>query len=598
MISKSRSKKNQASSSLHAEKSEPPSRSSGLPLWAALLLSALVPLLVFWPTLDFGLLLDDIVLFEKSPTLSDMGSIGEGFLKDVGALRKGTATVNSSYYRPVFLALSTIYHQLSGGDAADWHALCVGLAAVIGALSCFFFSRLGFAPLPALLASLVFSLHPSHVSSVAWASGLQELFAALFALLALLVVLAWSRQESSGPKLVFALLLFYALALLSKEMAMGLLPFVAGWAFFERRRDPVIAARLGRAAAYLAGVSVLYLIARVAVLGGRLAVPAENAPSFLASLPALPVALFSYVRLLLWPFSFSIFRPERPFHELFSWPVLLSALALGVLAALAVWAVRRRPALLPPLLLFVGFLLPVLNLWVLHPQWMVTDRYLFLPSLALPWVLLLVLPARAVPLGLGALVLVFAPFSWHYAAIFESERTFIAAMEKAEPTSPLIFAEKGRLLAQDGDRAGARAAYLRAVKLDPIAPAALENLGDLALEAGDLAAAEDFYRRALVVRPYASRGFKLVVVALSRSGRQDEARTLVAEAAERWPEDFQVRLLQSALLWLGGRPSEAGAAFEAARTLRPGDPAVAGGMELALRRFLPTIAPSPRFGSP
>lgn len=578
-------------------KPEEPARRSGLPLWAALLLAAVVPLLVFWPTLDFGLLLDDIVLFEKSPTLSDMGSIGEGFLKDVGALRKGTATVNSSYYRPVFLALSTIYHQLSGGDAADWHALCVGLAAAIGALACLFFVRLGFAPLLALLASLVFSLHPSHVSSVAWASGLQELFAAFFALLALLVVLTWSRQESAGPKLVIALLLFYALALLSKEMAMGLLPFVAGWALFERRRDPVLAARLGRAAIYLGGVSLIYLVARLAVLGGRLAVPAESAPSFLASLPALPVALFTYVRLLLWPFSFSIFRPERPFHELLSWPVLVSASALGLLAAIAVWALRRRPGLLPPLLLFVAFLLPVLNIWALHPQWMVTDRYLFLPSLVLPWLLLLVLPARPAPFVLGALALVFAPFSWTYAAIFENERTFIAAMEKAEPTSPLVFAEKGRLLARDGDRAGARAANLRAIELDPTAPAALENLGDFALEAGDLAAAEDFYRRALVVRPYASRGFKLVVVALSRSGQQDKALGLISEAAQRWPDDFQVRLLESALFWQAGRQGEAAAAFEAARQLRPADPAVAGGMELALRRFLPTVSPSPRFGS-
>ena len=86
-------------------------------LWA-LLLAALAPLLVYWPATGYTFLLDDFVLFKTSPSLSDLGSIPRGFLTDVGALRKGADTVISSYYRPVFLALSTIYYKLVGGDPA------------------------------------------------------------------------------------------------------------------------------------------------------------------------------------------------------------------------------------------------------------------------------------------------------------------------------------------------------------------------------------------------------------------------------------------------------------------------------------------------
>jgi Flp pilus assembly protein TadD len=554
-----------------------------------LLAAALVPCLVYWPTVGHGFLLDDVVLFQKSSSLSDLGSVPLGFLTDVGALRKGADTVISSYYRPVFLALSTLYYQLAGGDPSAWHVASLVLAGLIGALACGLFQRLGFPPLVALLASLVFSLHPSHVSSIAWASGIQELLAALFALCALHAVFA-ARREGAGALPLVGAALFYSLALLSKEVAIAFLPLVALWAHREAKGDPRGARRIWLATGVLAGVTTLYLALRVAVLGG-LAVPSESAPSLGAALVAVPVALATYLRLLVWPVEFSIFRPERPAYELFSQPVLYSAAVLAVLAALAWWAVRKRRELALPLGWLVVWLLPVLNLWALHPQWMVTDRYLFLPALALPWCVALVTPRRAQVPVLSVLILVFGILTFRYSAIFQDERTFLAAMEKAEPTSPLVFAEKGRLLRQDGDFAGARAALIRAVELDPIAPAALESLGDLELGRGELEAAEAHYRRALVVRPYASRGFKLVALALARTGQREKATGLIDESARRWPEDFEVQLLHALFLAASGERDKAEAAFDAARRIRPQDPALAGGLDDTLTRLLPTVQP-------
>ncbi|MFL6236352.1 MAG: tetratricopeptide repeat protein [Thermoanaerobaculia bacterium] len=567
-------------------------------LWF-LLLAAAVPLLLYWPTTGYGFLLDDFVLFQNSPSLSDLGSIPHGFTTDVGALRKGGDTVISSYYRPVFLALSTVYYKLFGGGPASWHAASTMIAALIGALACGFFLRLGFSPPLALLGSLVFSLHPAHVSSVAWASGLQELLAALFVGCALHMILTARREDRDPRPLVWAAL-FYALGLLSKEVAIALLPFVALWALLERKSDPQGSRRLWKAAAVLAGVAVVYLAVRVAVLGG-LAVPPENAPGFRAALSSVPVALATYLRLLVLPVGFSIFRPERPVYGLLSAPVLLAVAALVVLAASSLWAIRKRRELALPLAWLVVWLLPVLNLWALDPQWMVTDRYLFLPSLALPWALLVLLPERARTVTLSVLAAAFALLTLRYSAIFHDERSFLAAMEKAEPTSPLVFAEKGRLLMQDGNLSGARTALTRAVELDPIAPGALTSLGDLELRNGELDAAEAHYRKALIVRPYASKGFKLVALARARAGQRDRAAALAAESAKRWPDDFEVQLLHALFLGAAGQRDQAQAAYEAARRLRPEDPALAGGLDATLARLLPTIqagraltpAPSP-----
>jgi Flp pilus assembly protein TadD len=574
--------------------------------------AAFVPLLVYWPTMGYGFLLDDFVLYRTSASLKDLGSIPRGFVTDLGALRKGADTVISSYYRPVFLALSTLYHRLAGGEPSAWHAAAVVLAALIGALACGFFLRLAFSPPVALLASLVFSLHPAHVSSVAWASGLQELLAACFVLCALHALLWRRRLQESGDALPLALAAAaYALALLSKEVAIGLLPLAAVWALATAKSDPAESRRWWRATAVLAGMTLLYLAVRVAIFGG-LALPFPGAPGFRAALPSVPVALATYLRLLVWPAGFSIFRPERPVYGPFAAPVLLAVAVLLVLLLAAAWLVRRRRELALPLSWAVVWLLPVLSLWALDPQWMVTDRYLFLPSLALPWLLVsLVSPVsqaspalKAAPPAqdgrrrerlaivlLSLLAVVFAVLAIRYSAIFHDERTFLAAMEKAEPTSPLVFGEKGRLALRDGDLPAARAALTRAVELDPLGPGAQIALGDLDLQQGDLAAAERHYRQSLVVRPYASRGFKLLAIAESKTGQREQALSLAAEAARRWPDDFEAQLLHALFLGEAGERPQAAAAFAAARRLRPADPAVAGGLDDAMARLLPGLLP-------
>ncbi len=555
------------------------------------LLAALAPLAVYWRTTGYGFLLDDTVLFRSSPSLADLGSIPRGFLIDIGGLRKGAGTIISSFYRPVFLTLSTLYYQVAAGSPFAWHLAAVALACLIGALAYGFLSRLGLPPALALLASVVFSLHPSHVSSVAWASGLQELLAALFVLLALHAAL-WRQDRSDGAPLAAAALA-YALALLSKEVAIGLLPFAALWALGAGRTDPGMARRLWKLTGALGAVTAAYLLVRVAVLGG-LAQPAASAPGLAASLPAMPVAFATYLRLLLWPVAFSFFRPERPRFGPLDGPVLLAAAATACLLAIAAWALRKRHPLFLPLAWFTAWLLPVLNLWALAPESMVTDRYLFLPSLALPWGLGLIKPPRLAVAVLSVAAVACALLTVRYSAIFENERTFLAAMARAEPTSPMVFAEQGRLLLKDGDLPAARRALGRAVELDPLGPGALLDLGDVERRNREWDAAERHYRQALTVEPYASRPFKLLALDLARAGERVRAFALVEEAARRWPGDFEVQLLAALFRGAAGERRQAEAAFEAARRIRPQDPAVQGELDAALARLLPTVLPPPR----
>jgi len=413
-------------------------------------------------------------------------------------------------------------------------------------------------------------------------------------LLAIYVLLRPAAEAHEWRAVASAAAVF-TLALLSKEVSVALLPMVAIWALARRHADPAQARRFGRAALVFAAITVAYLVIRVVVLGG-LAKPWPRAPGLAEALPSVPLAFVTYLRLLLVLVGFSVFRPERPVSSVFDVSVLVSTAlvaGLGAIVFVAWW--RRRDAFLNvllPLAWFVVWLLPVLNFWALNREWMVTDRYLFLPSLALPWVLLVLLPRRAVVPALAVLAVVFAALSLRYAAIFRDEPTFFAAMEKAEPTSSFIQAEKARMLLADGKRAAAEAALRRAVELDPREPDALRSLGDLELGRGDFAAAEAHFRRALAEEPYASKPFKQLALALANAGRGEQAAALMEESARLWPADFEVQLMHAVFLGVAGERERAAQAFAAAGRLRPGDAALAGGLDATLSRLAPKVLPA------
>ncbi|HLX10192.1 MAG TPA: tetratricopeptide repeat protein [Thermoanaerobaculia bacterium] len=527
-------------------------------------------------------------LFKSSPSLQTLASIPRGFVTDIGAVRNGSTTVQGSFYRPLFLALSTLYYQLAGPSPFAWHLASVLLAAAVAALAALFFRRLRFPPLAALLGAVLFAFHPAHVSSVAWASGMQEQLAALFVLVALLALLSPAAEER--PRTVLAVsAAAFACALLCKEVSIALFPMAAAWALARRHAEPAESRRFGRATALFAGVTVAYLAVRLAVLGA-LARPWAEAPGFARAAPSLPLAFVTYVHLLVWPTAFSFVRPERPIWGPFDLPVVLSAAVTAALAGLAYLGIKRRRELLLPIAWFVVWLVPVMNFWAMFPEWMVTDRYLYLPSLALPWALLVLLPRRFAAPTLAVLVGVFALLTLRYAAIFVDPKTFATAMAQAEPTSSYILEEKARVFLVEGKLAAAEAAFRRALELDPVDAYSLWQVGNLERQRGDFDAAWSDYRRALVEEPHNSEPFTALATSLARAGQQQKALAVLAEAVGRWPDAFEPRLLQAVLLAETGDRPHAAAAFAAARRANPKDPRVAGGLDQAVATLAPGLA--------
>lgn len=188
-----------------------------LPPWMAMLVVILLAVVLYARVLSFGYVSDDILLFlNKSALMNEPLSWG---------LLTEPVLPGSSYMRPlVFLTLYTEFH-LFGQDPAISHAVNL-LLFIINALLVFTLCR-RIAQLTgreqstnlALLAAVIYVLHPALVESTAWISGRFDIMVTLFMLMGCVTYLAPAIKPWQRTSLICILML---LALLSKELGIVL----------------------------------------------------------------------------------------------------------------------------------------------------------------------------------------------------------------------------------------------------------------------------------------------------------------------------------------------------------------------------------------
>jgi protein O-mannosyl-transferase len=170
----------------------------------------------YWPTLSHHFVWDDFALFIYSPALRGesvtWGALSQPILPD------------TTYFRPLVLLTFFLQFHLDGINPGIAH----GVNLLIFFANCglvFFLCRtsflrkgLGAPDSRALLAALVYAIHPALIESTAWIAGRFDLMATLLCLIALCLDLRRTRSACHD----IALALLYFLALCSKEVAIAL----------------------------------------------------------------------------------------------------------------------------------------------------------------------------------------------------------------------------------------------------------------------------------------------------------------------------------------------------------------------------------------
>src|SRR5581483_8137450 len=120
-----------------------------------------------------------------------------------------------------------------------------------------------------LIAALLFGLHPIHLETVAWISGVTDSLMALLLIPAFITYMHF--REGGVARWIAACLVLYALALLSKDTAIVLPAFVIAYECLygdAPRRWSDRIHRLTLPVICFVAVTLLYLVARSNALHG------------------------------------------------------------------------------------------------------------------------------------------------------------------------------------------------------------------------------------------------------------------------------------------------------------------------------------------
>ncbi len=198
------------------------------------LILIIVPTILYFQTLRFGyvnrsdsnLLVDNASFFEKP------SSIITSFSKD---LSLSSDPQNKMFYRPLMLVSYVIEYQWAGGNPLSYHITNVFLHVFSTLLIYIFLIQQKLSEKTSFIFSLLFSVHPLTVQSVAWIQGRNDSLLLIFLLLSL-ISLEKLRKKFSWPVLASHFLAFSA-ALLTKESAL-LFPviYAAYLIFFQKEQ--------------------------------------------------------------------------------------------------------------------------------------------------------------------------------------------------------------------------------------------------------------------------------------------------------------------------------------------------------------------------
>jgi protein O-mannosyl-transferase len=429
--------------------------------------------LIYMPALRFGFVYDDHKQIVDNSLVHSWAYIPQIFSTYLWNQKFSLGF----YYRPIFSLWLLIVHTFGGLSPWFWHlsnALLHGVATYWVLQICL--EVLG-SPATASFAALLFAVHPIHVEPVCWVSASDEILYTLFVLVSLLLfVRALRAPVDAGRRTAFSLAA-WALALLSKETAIAVLPLFFFVAYkstnnsTERRMRWRRAFRAGAPYLVVAAVYVglrFMVLMRTGLEGGTIAWHQVFYTS--------PSIFVFYMRKLLVPVGLSEFYGDPVFSAptVAMWITVLFIL-VGLFAVLWIALKRGLAFGFATGLLFLP-IFPVLVGMRLFGRDLAHDRYMYLPSV-----------------GACLLAGMLARVLWKHG---QRTRIAVAAVSTCVVAILAVLTVAQQPYYHDDERL-----YRRAVDIDPRNVYAIDLLGDFYYAQGQLPRAIEQFARARNVEP-------------------------------------------------------------------------------------------------
>ena len=536
--------------------------------------SALAAVVLYLPTLRHGFAWDDHDLIEYNPLMTAPGGLARLLRSDFWA----GSGMHTGFWRPLISLSYWIDLRLFGGAASGFHAMNIAAHAAVSALVALVLEQAGVTALGALLGGLWFALLPAHVEPVAFVSGRTDLYGALFLLVAFLLDrrarLAGHRWPGWGSMVALAL------ALLAKEASLAYLPLLALAEWVGTGRSGAPRTHRLRWLAAPAALCAAYLALHVVL------VPPASAAAGIDPTMARRVAWGTWLEFpghlsFLWPWANHAPGPVIRLPGGFAEPAVLASLAFqaAFVLGLAVLIARRSALAVPAALVWFPFL-PLTLVGLAQGHMLFAERFVYLPSLGVAWLLALAWDAARRPApgaspapdwrawtaaGLLAILIVGgAVRAVQSVPAWKDDRALFSRMVAGNPANPGGHVSWARLLVADGRTDEAEQELRAARSLDDRLPIADMVEAWIAVDRGRWDDALRLADRALAADSSLNEAALARGKALLELKRFPEAGAVLESLQRKSPGDHGVERHWGRWLLLQGRASEALPFLEAA----------------------------------
>jgi len=567
-----------------------PAAASGADRWPLGAIFALIlgaTLLAYLPALSGGLLWDDAG-HVTAPNLQSWGGLFRIWF-ELGATQQYYPLLHSAFWAE---------HCLWGDATVGYHLVNVLWHATSACLLVAILRRLAIRG--AVLAALIFALHPVGVESVAWIAEQKNTLSTVFYLAA---ALAWLRFEGDRrPARYAAALLWFVAAVLTKSVTATLPAALLVIAWWRRGRlswrGEVLPLLPWLLLGVGAGLVTSWLEAhQIGATGSGFALGA------LGRCLLAGRVLWFYLAKLVWPAGLTFFYPRWSVDPRIAWQWLFPAAAISVLAAGAWWS-RRDRGPLAAALLFGGALLPALGFVNVYPFIFsyVADHFQYLASLgmiafltaaALRGFRLLAWPGWSGPALAAGILLCLGILTWRQSGMYRDELSLYEATIARNPSSWVAQLNLGTVLDDAGRPEEGLPHLRRALELKPDFPETLNSLGNVLNHLGRPAEAQPLLEKAIRIRPQFATAHNTLGASLMALGHADQGMAEFRRALEIDPGLALARVNLGWALANAGRGTEAVEQLERALKQQPdsADAECKLGLALALNGRLAEAVP-------
>jgi protein O-mannosyl-transferase len=525
-----------------------------------------VAILTFIATLRFGFVYDDNLQIVNDPLIRGWHTLPLLFKTDVW--RFWHPAMVGNYWRPFFMLWLMLNFKVFGLNAAGWHFTSVLVHAIASYLCYRVAKRLSGDSILALAAGLIFAVHPVHIETVAWVSGVTDSLMAIFFLGSLLCFLRGWEESRSRPWWFVTSSLLFAGALLCKETA-AVLPAVAVGYLLLLGKETSGGRRLRGAVLPLLMYGVVfgaYWVGRHLALQGI-----GHSPFQLGLAPLIltwPSLLWFYLGHLVWPVGLSVLYDRLPvLHADWRhfWMPLLGTVTL-IMAVTAVIRKEQRRLALFAAILFLAPLMPAFVLPAILPTDYAHDRYLYLPCFGFALLVGIVLKRLqpetqvrnlAPVLATVAIVIGLSAATSAQMLYWANDLLLFDRATKISPGNLTAFDNLGQALLVRGKPNEAVSIFRQVLQVDPNNWLALYNLGLNDFQAGHYAEAEGYLVRAADARISDSDVAALLADTLNHEGKFAQAEVEIRRALTLRPNKFGYRKVLAEALDGQGKVLEA-----------------------------------------